>query len=122
MRRHEDELIDGVAHFRLHEVRSVEPAVQFARGTRELERLRKPEAVDLDRVEKLEQLAHDLRGPLQTIALETCLLDDKLAHDIEARAAVTRISRNVLFLDRLVQDLVDYGAIEAGQLEIRKQP
>jgi K+-sensing histidine kinase KdpD len=72
----------------------------------------------------LEQIVHDLKNPLQTIALETGLLDDRLAigGDAEIRTAVARISRNVHFLDRMVQDLLDSCAIDAGGLELRRRP
>jgi signal transduction histidine kinase len=50
---------------------------------------------------------HDIKNPLSTIALEACLLDGKLAHGepSDTRDALARITRNVEFLDRMVQDL-----------------
>lgn len=71
----------------------------------------------------LEQIAHDLKNPLQAIALETGLLHGKLAiGDAEIRATVARISRNVSFLDRMVQDLLDCCSIASGHFEIRRRP
>jgi signal transduction histidine kinase len=126
MRHHEDEVSDGFAElFSRPHSPSVE-RTRFAQGTREIERLRENDTVatdDFALAERVEQIVHDLKGPLQTIALETCLLDDKLApDDLETRSAIARISRNVFFLDRLVQDLVDFGSLEAGRLELRRKP
>jgi signal transduction histidine kinase len=69
------------------------------------------------------ELVHDLKGPLSTIALETYLLEHKLtASDLVARAAVARIARNVEFLDRMVRDILDSSALDAGPLELRRHP
>jgi signal transduction histidine kinase len=71
----------------------------------------------------LERVAHVLKNPLHTIALETTLLDGKLAtSDAEIRAALARISRNVFYADRMVQDLLDCCSISSGHLELRRTP
>jgi K+-sensing histidine kinase KdpD len=71
----------------------------------------------------LEQIVHDLKNPLNTIALEVGLLGDKLAvGDTEGRAALARVSRNVFFLDRMVRDLLDTCSLESGHFEIRRKP
>lgn len=115
---------------------SADHRVRLASGTSRFEQRRAAERVDdppdvppeLGRARRcedlLEQIVHDLKNPLQTIALETDLLGDKLAvgGDIEIRAAVARISRNVLFLDRMVQDLLDSCSIDSGRFEIRRTP
>jgi signal transduction histidine kinase len=70
------------------------------------------------------QIVHDLKNPLATMALETCLLDEKLARGDNggARSAVARITRNIEFVDRMVEDLLDSCSIDAGQFEIHRQP
>jgi signal transduction histidine kinase len=51
------------------------------------------------------------------------LLDDKFATgNAEVRAALARISRNVFYADRMVQDLLDCCAIASGHLELRRTP
>jgi signal transduction histidine kinase len=76
------------------------------------------------REEDVAQIVHDLKNPLSTIALEACLLDDKLAHGrpSDARDAVARITRNVEFLERMVQDLLDLCSLDAGRLELHRKP
>ncbi len=70
------------------------------------------------------QIVHDLKNPLATMSLETCLLDDNLARGDQtgARSAVARITRNIEFLDRMVEDLLDSCSIDAGHFEIHRQP
>jgi signal transduction histidine kinase len=74
--------------------------------------------------ERLGQIVHDLTNPLHTIALETHLLDGKLAlrDDTEVRSAAARISRNVFFLERMVRDLLDSCSTDARRFEIRRTP
>lgn len=96
--------------------------IRFAAGTVE----GPPIAADARelREEDVAQLVHDLRDPLATIALETYVLDRKLANgdQSDARCTIARIIRNVEFLDRIVQDLVDSCAIGEGQFEIHRRP
>lgn len=76
------------------------------------------------REEDVAQIVHDLKNPLSTIALETRLLDDKLAHGVTAdtRDTLARITHNIEFLDRMVQDLVDLCSLDAGHLELKRRP
>jgi nitrogen fixation/metabolism regulation signal transduction histidine kinase len=70
------------------------------------------------------QIVHDLKSPLATIALESELLDSSiegLDHDSLCRA-VQRILLNVGFLDRMIQDLLDLSAIDAGRFSLRRNP
>jgi len=95
-----------------------EPEQRFAVGTTQTA----PVSGDA-RTRDVAELVHDLKGPLSTIALEAYLLEHKLsASDQVARTAVARIARNVEFLDRMVQDILDSSALDAGQLELRRQP
>jgi two-component system, OmpR family, sensor histidine kinase BaeS len=70
------------------------------------------------------EIVHDLKNPLATIALEMCLLADKLgdAAPVEMRGAVTRVQHNVAYLDRLVQDILDSCALDAGSFELQRRP
>lgn len=74
--------------------------------------------------DEVAQIVHDLKNPLSTIAVEVRLLDDKLAHGhpSDSHDALARITRNVEFLDRIVQDLLDLSALDAGRLELRRRP
>jgi PAS domain S-box-containing protein len=76
------------------------------------------------RGEDVAEIVHDLKNPLSTIALEACLLDDKLAHGhpSDTRDALARINRNVEFLDRMVRDLLDLCSLDAGHLELHRRP
>jgi PAS domain S-box-containing protein len=76
------------------------------------------------RAEDVAQIVHDLKNPLSTIAVEACLLGDKLAHGhpSDTRDALARITRNVEFLDRMVQDLLDLCSLDAGRLELHRRP
>jgi PAS domain S-box-containing protein len=76
------------------------------------------------RQEDVAQIVHDLRNPLSTIGLEARLLDDRLAHGhpSDTRDALARITRNVAFLDRMVQDLLDLCSLDAGRLELHRRP
>lgn len=65
-------------------------------------------------------LAHDLKGPLSTIAIEAATLQFALA-GVGGKAvddALARIARNVDFMDRLIADLLDVTLLEAGHFAI----
>jgi len=70
------------------------------------------------------QIVHDLRDPLSTITLDAYLLDRKLANGdpSDGKRLVARIIRNVEFLDRIVQDLLDSCAARADHLELSRRP
>lgn len=67
------------------------------------------------------QIVHDLRGPLATIALEMCLLEDKLAQR-DLKSTVARVTQNIAFLDRMVQDLLDAGAVDVESFVMHRRP
>jgi signal transduction histidine kinase len=103
-------------------------ARRFARGTDRVPRIDPNEIVrdagDAARDEVIEQIVHDLKNPLWTIALETGLLEETAADGghAEILPALKRIARNIAFLDRLVLDLLDAASIAAGHFEIRRTP
>jgi two-component system phosphate regulon sensor histidine kinase PhoR len=118
MRQHQEDVFEEVASSPMQA--GLEQQLRFARGTGEHERIARSDAEPTAEFsEELEQIVHDLKGPLQAIALETFLLDEKIAPEL--RAAVTRISRNAFFLDRILQDLADACSIDAGRFEVRKK-
>ena len=108
------------------EVETSELQARFAAGTCEMEKLHgedgeTPASIHLS-VEDVAQIVHDLKNPLSTIALELSLLDDRLV-DVgrgDLRAAIARISSNVAFIDRIVHELLDAGAIDAGPFELHR--
>ena len=74
--------------------------------------------------EDVAQIVHDLRDPLATIALEMYVLDRKIAigDHSDVRSTSARIIRNVEFLDRLIQDLLDSCCAAEGHFEIHRRP
>jgi PAS domain S-box-containing protein len=76
------------------------------------------------RDEVIEQIVHDLKNPLGTIALEASFLGERAADvvQIEIKPALARITRNIAFLDRMVQDLLDAASIAARRFEINRRP
>jgi PAS domain S-box-containing protein len=83
-------------------------------------------AVELDRerASNVAELVHDFKNPLATIALEMCVLDHKLhgEHGAELHPVVARVNRNIDFLDRMVQDLLDSCTIAENQLSLQRRP
>jgi signal transduction histidine kinase len=68
------------------------------------------------RDELLGIVAHDLRNPLSSIALQAELLCER--GDASVRPAAERIASNASRLSRLIQDLLDVTRMEAGQLSV----
>lgn len=98
--------------------REVQP--RLAHGTRKMEKLQREDA---DASSGIADIVHDLKNPLATIALEMTLLDDTLQStgQEELRATVRRITHNLDFVDRMVQDLLDSCAIAEGALVIQRE-
>ncbi|MDQ5857399.1 MAG: HAMP domain-containing histidine kinase [Acidobacteriota bacterium] len=80
------------------------------------------EALDL-KDEFLAIVSHDLRNPLNAIALNTQLLE-RLFSSADPRLG--RISRSlassIAQMKRIISDLLDLAAIEAGKLSVQMQP
>jgi signal transduction histidine kinase len=79
-------------------------------------------ALDL-RDEFLAIVSHDLRNPLSAIALNTQLLERLVSSD---DPQLTRISRSlassIAQMQRIISDLLDVAAIQAGKLSVELQP
>lgn len=74
--------------------------------------------------DEVAQIVHDLKSPLATIQLETELIDARLG-DLDNESlcrAVGRIMLNVGYLDRMIQDLLDACAIDAGAFTVHRAP
>jgi signal transduction histidine kinase len=69
------------------------------------------------------EIVHDLKSPLYAITMETVLLDDKMMRGDQrgGRRSLDRINSNVLYLDRLVHDLLDVCALATGNLELVRE-
>jgi signal transduction histidine kinase len=78
------------------------------------------------REEMVAVVSHDLKNPLATIQMAVSLLledlvPDDTAHQL-ARQQLDAIHRTAERMYRLVHDLLDVAAIEAGQLPVTKSP
>lgn len=91
---------------------------RFANGTREIMPIRPSDEhlVEAD----VADIVHDLKNPLNAIALEAALLDDRIVRNDRhgGRLSLDRINRNVAYLDRLVLDLLDVCACAHGELRL----
>jgi signal transduction histidine kinase len=107
------------------------PEIRLASGTREVDRLSVDVDVDVVDTEattldtssqpllEIVQIVHDFKNPLATIALEMCILEDRLLQ-AELRGAVTRVAQNVAYLDRMVQDLLDAGSMQVDRFTLHR--
>jgi PAS domain S-box-containing protein len=87
-------------------------AFQDVSAAKELERLR---------AEWGSVVAHDLRQPINTIALTSALLS-RTAHDPRLDRAFRQIDAAARRLDRMVGDLMDLSRLEARRLELQREP
>jgi two-component system, OmpR family, sensor histidine kinase MtrB len=74
-----------------------------------------------ERLRFIASIAHDLRNPLNSMAMASELMLSQSAGE-EQRKLPALIQRQVRSLDRLVSDLLDTSRIESGQFEIEKKP
>jgi signal transduction histidine kinase len=66
--------------------------------------------------------AHDLRSPLSVILNYAQFLEAEAVLTPEQRDFVTAIKRTSRFMLGLVEDLLDVSTIEAGRLELNREP
>lgn len=114
----------GTTEARAHEAPPLRPR---ARGTRDdvadaagRASRRADPATRNTRADDMAALAHDLRGPLSIIMLETSVLAE-LANELGAAAVkghCDQIQHNVEYMARLVADLLDLASSDAGQLRL----
>ena len=100
-------------------------AIRYALARREVERERverlKAESENRLKSEFLAHLSHELRTPLSAILGFTELLLNK-NNDAESSAHLRIVHRNGKHLLGLLNDILDLSKIEAGKLELEKQP
>lgn len=79
------------------------------------------EALDL-KDEFLAIVSHDLRNPLNAIALNTQLLERLVATGDPHLARISRsLASSIAQMQRIISDLLDVAAIEAGKLSVQRQ-
>jgi len=100
-------------------------SIRYALARREVERERverlKAEAENRSKSEFLAHLSHELRTPLSAILGFTELMLNK-TDDAESSAHLGIVHRNGKHLLGLLNDILDLSKIEAGKLELEKQP
>lgn len=66
-------------------------------------------------------LAHDLKNPLTIIMLEASQIEQRLGSRTPAEVVrgLDRIAHNAAYIDRLVSDMLDVAAADAGKLDLR---
>jgi signal transduction histidine kinase len=80
------------------------------------------EALDL-RDEFLAIVSHDLRNPLSAIALNTQLLERLVSAGDPRLARISRsLATSIAQMQRIISDLLDLAAIEAGKLSVQLRP
>jgi phosphoserine phosphatase RsbU/P len=118
----EDEPVQGLSN--VHARTRVTPAMDREDQTADSITTR---AVEVDdsatlRAEFLSMLAHDLRGPLSSIAMNAGLLSNAALQERQAKS-VARISRSADRMNRMVRDLLDYMRASSGSgLDVALQP
>ena len=72
----------------------------------------------------LAMLVHDFKVPLSLVALETQVLQAQLddGDHVDMVRAISRVLRNVDYIERLVHELIDASTIEAGRFAVRRRP
>ena len=96
--------------------------VRFATGTGEHESLHELGSSPRLQDDELAQIVHDLKNPLASIAIEAELLDSRIARGDrrETAKSIDRITQNVMFLDRLIYDLMDACTLANGEFNLRR--
>ena len=75
------------------------------------------------RDEVLSVVSHDLRNPISAIAMCARILrESPPTDDAEREKMLTAISEATVWMQRLIRDLLDVSAIEAGRLSTERRP
>jgi signal transduction histidine kinase len=103
-------------------VKGEKKGTRFAIGTGEHESLNHVNAVARLHDDELAQIVHDLKNPLASIAIEAELLDSRIARGDrrETAKSIDRITQNVMFLDRMIYDLMDACTLANGEFNLRR--
>lgn len=68
-------------------------------------------------------VSHDVRTPLSVVAMcATALLGEGFADEVRNRETLETIRRSARWAQRLIQDLIDVRAIDAGGLSLSRRP
>src|SRR5262245_19141274 len=97
----------------------------FAKVTRDMtERKRSEDLEEAARrmTEFLAMLAHELRNPLASIRNAVTVMQEKPLADADVQWSRDVVSRQVLHLARLVDDLLDIGRITSGKITLQIEP
>ncbi|HLE47320.1 MAG TPA: HAMP domain-containing sensor histidine kinase, partial [Candidatus Thermoplasmatota archaeon] len=79
--------------------------------------------VEQYRLQLMNTIAHDIRGPLTPVVIQTHLLrTEGPALTAEQSDAISIVERSVRQVERLAQDFQDVAKMEAGQFRVRRQP
>ena len=73
---------------------------------------------------ELAQVVHDLKNPLTVVTLESAALQHQLndgSHEDMVRA-LGRVLRNLDYLDRMIEDLLDACTFDAERFDLRRKP
>jgi len=97
-----------------------EASMEEARAAAEQARI-EADASNRAKSEFLANMSHEIRTPLSAILGFTEILDSSLDNPDDLQAVET-IRRNVDHLQSLLNDFLDLAKIEAGQLNVRKEP
>jgi RNA polymerase sigma factor (sigma-70 family) len=99
---------------------ALENARRFERQRRSMERI-----AELDRLKSdfLSNVSHELRTPLTVIAGMGRTLEEGWYHLSEAdrRDLLARVNANAATLDNMITELLDFGRLETGQLQMAPQ-
>lgn len=80
------------------------------------------EAVDRERLQLVNNVAHDLASPLTPVKIQTSLLEEGHEGTPEQRAKrFAVIRRNIEQVERLIEDLRDSAKLESSQMKLRRQ-
>jgi signal transduction histidine kinase len=103
-------------------VKGEKKGTRFAIGTAEHELLKEVTLTARLQEDELAQIVHDLKNPLASIAIEAELLDSRIARGDrrETAKSIDRITQNVMFLDRMIYDLMDACTLANGEFNLRR--
>ena len=87
-------------------------------------RLARLEEIDRLKTEFISTVSHELKNPLSSVREAVSLLADGAAGEVseEARKLIDIVNRNVDYLVRLINDLLDMSRLESGRIQLNLSP
>ncbi len=100
------------------------PVLLVVRNLAAGRRLERLEEIDRLKTEFISTASHELKNPLHTVREAVKLLGEGAAGKLEEQQAdlVGIIDRNVDWLVRLIEDLLDMSRLESGRIELERAP